>query len=50
MKIKEDVVWKYENGWTTEEIASEYSTTIEAVQKLLGLYAVEEITNELHGR
>ena len=37
MKIKEDIIEKFENDWTIYDIAEEYSTTPEAVLKLLGL-------------
>jgi len=37
MKIKDDIEWKWSNGWTIYDIADEYNTTPEAVLKLLGI-------------
>lgn len=37
MRLKEDVMDKFEKGWTIYEIADHYCTTPEAVLKLLGL-------------
>tara|TARA_B110000285_G_scaffold18774_1_gene18223 strand:- start:516 stop:638 length:123 start_codon:yes stop_codon:yes gene_type:complete len=36
MKIKEDIVKKWENGWTVADIAKHYSTTQKNVINILG--------------
>lgn len=35
MKIKDDVLNKFEQGWTIYDIAEEYSTTVEAIMRML---------------
>lgn len=37
MKIKDDIMEKWENGWTVYEIAEHYSTPVENIIALLGL-------------
>tara|TARA_Y100000389_G_scaffold158983_1_gene160604 strand:- start:384 stop:518 length:135 start_codon:yes stop_codon:yes gene_type:complete len=37
MKIKDDIIEKWENGWNVYEIAEHYSTPVENVINILGL-------------
>jgi uncharacterized protein (DUF433 family) len=37
LKIKEDIIEKFENDWTIYDIAEEYNCTVEAVMKMLDL-------------
>jgi uncharacterized protein (DUF433 family) len=37
LKIKEDIIEKFENDWTIYDIAEEYDCTVEAVMKMLDL-------------
>tara|TARA_B110000285_G_C14500388_1_gene327866 strand:+ start:129 stop:260 length:132 start_codon:yes stop_codon:yes gene_type:complete len=43
MKIKEDIVAKWESGWTVSDIAKAYGTTPEHVINILGLSDVGEL-------
>jgi len=47
MKMKEEVLEKFEKGWTIFDIAEYYSTTPEAVMKMLGLQE-NPFSYELH--
>jgi hypothetical protein len=35
--MKDDIIGKFENDWTVYDIAEYYSTSVEAVMKILGL-------------
>jgi uncharacterized protein (DUF433 family) len=37
MRIKDDVIEKWEEGWTVYEIAEYYSTPVENIINILGL-------------
>ena len=37
MKIKEDIIYKWECGWKVSDIAKAYGTTTQNVINLLGL-------------
>jgi len=37
LKIKEDIIEKFENDWTIYDIAEKYNCTVEAVMKMLDL-------------
>jgi uncharacterized protein (DUF433 family) len=37
MRIKDDIIEKWENGWTVYEIAEHYSTPVENIINILGL-------------
>ena len=37
MKIKEDIMEKWDNGWTIYDLAEEQGTSPEAILKVLGI-------------
>ena len=37
MRIKDDIIEKWENGWTVYEIAEWYCTPVENIINILGL-------------
>ena len=37
MKIKEDIMEKWDNGWKIYDLAEEYGTSPEAILKVLGI-------------
>jgi uncharacterized protein (DUF433 family) len=47
MRIKDDVLDKWESGWTISEIALEYDCAVEAIIILIGLEG-DPFSYELH--